>query len=134
MIAHHGSETLYYRYYANDWRDFVIKTYLYLRDSDKNSYVDTSMYEGLYKLVRNIAPADNRYKSPAPDGPNTCSHCRCPIGEAHMGGKHNCYFKDLEGRKAKECGRLFMIALKESPKMDRVKRAKEIVEEYGGVK
>jgi hypothetical protein len=135
MIAHHASSTLYERYYASDWRTFMIKTYLYLRDADKNSYVDTTMYEGLYKLVRNVAPPDNtKYKPPIPDGPNTCSHCRCPINEAHMGGKHNCFFKDLDGRAAKECGRLFMIALKASPKMDRGKKAKEIIEENGGVK
>lgn len=134
MITHHARETLNLRTYSVDWRNFIIQTYIYLRDAERKSYVDETMYESLFKRrlsSSNEAPpaARSRDRTPAPDAPSVCSYCRCPIGKAHAGGKASCVFASLTPEKAKEAGRQFLQALEESPKLDKAKKIKELVDD-----
>lgn len=141
MIVHHGRETMNIRQYSVDWRNFVIQTYIYLRDAETKSYVDGTMYEGLFKREPSTQSSNNpsssnsktrERSSPEAGGAPLCSHCKCALGEAHPGGKAKCVFAELDMRKAKEAGRKFLSALKESPKLDRSKKIKELLEEFGG--
>jgi hypothetical protein len=137
MITYHGRETMNIRQYSVDWRNFVIQTYVYLRDTDKKSYVDATMYESLFNRgtpsTSSSTPSSKAKErsSSEPDHP-VCSHCKCPLGEVHAGGKAKCVFADLDARKAKEAGRKILLALKDSPKIDRAKKIKELLDELGG--
>lgn len=48
MIKYHSEETMFIRLYAVDWRSFLIKTYVHLRDADNKSFIDGTMYEVLF--------------------------------------------------------------------------------------
>lgn len=110
MVNYHAYETLTLRKFAVDWRDFLIKTYVFLRDAERKSFVDTTMYEPLFKPLEEEAPP----VAPARAKPEThiCSHCKCKINEAHPGGKTFCCFQELNSHQAREAGKLLLLALK----------------------
>lgn len=137
MIMHHASETMNLRHYSVDWRSFVIQTYIYLRDTEKKSYVDETMYETLFKRIRLNSGVDSstnksRDRVPGNDTASICSHCRCPIGKAHPGGKASCVFATLPYAKAKDAGRQLLSAMEENPRLNKANKIKELVEEFGG--
>lgn len=136
MILYHSRETMNLRQYSVDWRGFVLQTYVYLRDSEKKSYVDETMYEGLFK--RPSVPSStsqstkSRDRSADVDSPSVCSHCKCAIGEAHNGGKANCAFTSLDARKAREAGKQFLVAFRDNPRLDKAKKIRELLDEAAG--
>lgn len=132
MVLHHARETQNIRQYSVDWRNFVIQTYVYLRDAEKKSYVDETMYKSLFKRQPFNPSAATPSNNKARDGSGTCSHCRCPVGVAHQGGKTTCAFAGLSYAKAREAGQKFMSALEASPNMDKPKKVKELIEAAGG--
>lgn len=130
MILHHARETQNIRQYSVDWRNFVIQTYVYLRDAERKSYVDETMYESLFKR-HSVTPSAGTPSNNKRDGASTCSHCRCPVGTAHPGGKGTCVFGALSYLKAREAGQKFVQALEASPNMDKAKKVKELIDAAG---
>lgn len=92
-----------------------------------------TMYEGLWK-AKAADTESHPHTKPKADLPHTCAHCKAPIDVAHVVGKMTCVFIDLSLGQAKEAARLLLKALKENPKLDRAKKAKELIDAIGGVK
>lgn len=136
MVNHRAKETLNLRIYSVDWRNFVIQSYVYLRDAERKSYVDETMYESLLFKLHQPPPeapygSQTRDRTPAADLPKVCSYCNCPINKAHPGGHAACVFSTLDATKAKEAGKKLLAAIAANPRLDKVKKIKDLIEEMG---
>ena len=99
MLDHHSKGLASVRVYSEDYRMFVLKAYVYLREAKDKKFIHASMSEALWSRVSTLEAPHATLGAAPPAGEPKYSHCRSKEVHAYLGllpAKNHCPFASLK--------------------------------------
>lgn len=98
MLKHHAQELLVIRMNAPTYRDHILETYIFLRDSHAKKFRTETMQTALWNLIIDTQKEESDEPNPREDKP--CQHCL--RRNLHTGQKSRCPGRMLPGAQARK--------------------------------
>ena len=142
MIEHHGRKLADIRFYAVDYKLFLLKTYVYFRELVKDDYKTPALQEVLWDYVSNglwsnspAEPNDDAQASKERGTNNSgCAHCRSKALHEALGvalGQKHCPLKGLERKKARGMVQDLLAHFEQHPNCNKAQHVANKVSEAG---